>query len=62
MRHSGVRRLHTAMPALQKDSYGGLADEDRIFTNLYGEEDWGLSAAEKRVSLRRRGPVSAAAP
>ena len=25
-----------------------LADKDRIFTNLYGFQDWGLEAAEKR--------------
>src|SRR5437764_11158492 len=25
-----------------------LADKDRIFTNLYGFEDWGLDAARKR--------------
>ena len=25
-----------------------LADKDRIFTNLYGFQDWGLEAAKKR--------------
>ena len=25
-----------------------LADKDRIFTNLYGFQDWGLKAAQKR--------------
>ncbi len=25
-----------------------LADKDRIFTNLYGQQDWGLEAARKR--------------
>ena len=25
-----------------------LADKDRIFTNLYGYQDWGLKAAEQR--------------
>ena len=25
-----------------------LADKDRIFTNLYGFEDWGLRGAMKR--------------
>lgn len=29
-------------------SYGGLRDEDRIFTNLYGDRDWGLDGALKR--------------
>lgn len=31
-----------------KESYGGLKDQDRIFTNLYGEQDWRLKAAMKR--------------
>ena len=29
--------------------HGGLADEDRIFTNLYGERDFRLKDAMKRV-------------
>ena len=28
--------------------YGGLKDADRIFTNLYGEQDWRLKDALKR--------------
>lgn len=28
--------------------YGGLQDQDRIFTNLYGEQDWRLKDAMKR--------------
>jgi len=28
--------------------HGGLADTDRIFTNLYGEQDWRLKDALKR--------------
>ncbi|KAJ1460893.1 hypothetical protein M885DRAFT_612071 [Pelagophyceae sp. CCMP2097] len=28
--------------------YGGLTDQDRIFTNLYGEQDWRLMDALKR--------------
>ena len=28
--------------------YGGLKDQDRIFTNLYGEQDWRLKSAMKR--------------
>ena len=28
--------------------YGGLSDQDRIFSNLYGEQDWRLSSALKR--------------
>lgn len=33
-------------------SYGGMKDEDRIFTNLYGRHDWRLKGALSRV---RRG-------
>eukprot|EP00210_Caulerpa_lentillifera_P009010 g8600.t1 len=32
----------------QKTSFGGLKDEDRIFTNLYGRHDPFLKGAEKR--------------
>lgn len=28
--------------------YGGLKDQDRIFTNLYGEMDWRVGDAMKR--------------
>jgi len=39
----------TAPPAsTEKKSFGGLKDRDRIFTNLYGELDWGLDGALKR--------------
>ena len=31
--------------------YGGLADEDRIFVNIYGDEDVGLQGALARVSI-----------
>jgi NADH dehydrogenase (ubiquinone) flavoprotein 1 len=30
-------------------TYGGLKDEDRIFTNLYGEQPWHIKDAMKRV-------------
>ena len=33
--------------------YGGLKDQDRIFTNLYGEQDWRLKDAEKRGDWHR---------
>jgi len=29
-------------------NYGGLTDDDRIFTNLYGEQDWRIKDATKR--------------
>lgn len=31
-----------------KTKFGPLADEDRIFTNLYGRHDWRLKGALKR--------------
>jgi hypothetical protein len=36
-----------------KESYGGLKDQDRIFTNLYGEGDWRLKAAQARGDWHR---------
>ncbi|KAM3568447.1 hypothetical protein VYU27_009430, partial [Nannochloropsis oceanica] len=36
-----------AAPALTK-VYGGLKDQDRIFTNLYGEYDWRIDGAIQR--------------
>ena len=36
-------------------SYGGLKDEDRIFTNLYGRHDWRLKGAQARVGRGARG-------
>ncbi|XP_076005979.1 NADH dehydrogenase [ubiquinone] flavoprotein 1, mitochondrial [Genypterus blacodes] len=38
----------TAQDAPKKTSFGPLADEDRIFTNLYGRHDWRLNGALKR--------------
>lgn len=36
-------------PAPQtRTTFGGLADQDRIFTNLYGRHDWRLKGAMKR--------------
>jgi len=35
-------------PAPSQRVYGGLKDSDRIFTNLYGEHDFGLEGAKKR--------------
>lgn len=45
-----ARSLHVTTVVTQDKVYGGLADEDRIYTNLYGEQDFNLPAAEKRVS------------
>ena len=33
--------------------YGGLKDQDRIFTNLYGDQDWRLKDALKRGDWHR---------
>ncbi|XP_023166306.1 NADH dehydrogenase [ubiquinone] flavoprotein 1, mitochondrial [Drosophila hydei] len=35
-------------PPQTKTKFGPLADEDRIFTNLYGRHDWRLKGAQKR--------------
>lgn len=46
-----VKRFNAGGPAQQKPQkthYGGLADKDRIFTNLYGERDWHIAGALKR--------------
>lgn len=51
---SGVRvlsrALSTSSSSVDEKSrvYGGLRDADRIFTNLYGEQDWRLPDAKKR--------------
>ena len=37
-------------PKQTKTKFGGLKDEDRIFTNLYGRHDWKLKGAMARVS------------
>eukprot|EP00001_Collodictyon_triciliatum_P037422 06744_4 len=36
-----------------KKSYGGLKDEDRIFTNLYGQRDYGIKGAMLRGDWHR---------
>eukprot|EP01083_Nonionella_stella_P100365 282970_1 len=46
------RRVFSTEPAMTQ-IYGGLKDQDRIFTNIYGEEDWRLKAAEKRGDWHR---------
>lgn len=33
----------------EKTTFGGLKDKDRIFTNLYGDFDWGIKGALQRV-------------
>ena len=36
-----------------------IADKDRIFTNLYGAQDWGLKAARKRGDWDKTGEIIA---
>ena len=31
-----------------KTKFGPLADQDRIFTNIYGRHDWGIKGAMAR--------------
>ena len=45
---TGAASLSTEASAPRR--HGGLRDEDRIFTNLYGEHDVGIQGAEARVS------------
>ena len=42
-----------AAPAAPARAYGGLKDQDRIFTNLYGDQDWRLKDARKRGDWHR---------
>ena len=42
----------TAEPAMTR-VYGGLKDQDRIFTNLYGEQTWRVDGALKRGDWHR---------
>ncbi len=42
--------------------YGGLKDEDRIFTNLYGEQDWRLKDALKRGNWHRTKDILCCGP
>ncbi|KRT82004.1 hypothetical protein AMK59_5954, partial [Oryctes borbonicus] len=40
--------FYSAPPPQTKTKFGPLADEDRIFTNLYGRHDWRLKGALQR--------------
>ena len=66
-RHAARRALSAAAPppppaaeAAVDDSapamtqvYGGLKDQDRIFSNIYGDQDWRIKDAEKRGDWHR---------
>jgi len=43
-----VRYQSAAPPKQTKTKFGGLTDQDRIFTNLYGRHDWKLKGALAR--------------
>lgn len=43
-----VARMLAATYTTATRTYGGLKDEDRIFTNLYGRHDWKLKGAQAR--------------
>ena len=47
MRFSSVPQTHVGV-------YGGLKDQDRIFTNIYGEHDSSIDGALKRVGSGKR--------
>ena len=43
-----VQVRHQSAEAPAKTKYGPLADQDRIFTNIYGRHDWRLKGAMAR--------------
>ena len=55
------RGLATEEPALTR-VYGGLNDADRIFSNIYGEQDWRLKDAEKRGDWYRTKDILSMGP
>lgn len=51
LRHGQIRSNSaqiSAPPPQTRTSFGGLPDQDRIFTNLYGRHDWRLKGAMAR--------------
>jgi len=42
--------------------YGGLKDQDRIFTNIYGDQDWRLKDAQKRGDWHRTKDILCLGP
>jgi len=46
-----LARLNSTAPHTRV--YGGLKDQDRIFTNIYGEHDVGIKGAQKRGDWHR---------
>eukprot|EP00949_MAST-11_sp_MAST-11-sp1_P002022 g2022.t1 len=55
------RGMATEEPALTR-VYGGLNDGDRIFSNIYGEQDWRLKDAEKRGDWYRTKDILSMGP
>jgi len=60
---SGTRSLSdvASAPVLGR-VYGGLKDQDRIFQNLYGEQDWRLKDAMKRGQWHRTKDILGVGP
>jgi NADH dehydrogenase (ubiquinone) flavoprotein 1 len=61
-----TRRLFSATSTSSSDAsakpirhYGGLKDQDRIFTNLYCDGDWGVEGALKRGDWNRTKDILA---
>lgn len=48
LRHFSTAAAANAAPQTHTRVYGGLKDQDRIFTNIYGEHDVGINGAMKR--------------
>jgi hypothetical protein len=55
LRNVVSKREFSSTAALgEKTTFGGLKDQDRIFTNLYGDFDWGIKGAVQRVCILYR--------
>ena len=48
---SSFLRFFASAPPPPKKTFGGLKDQDRIFTNLYGDNDPYIDGALKRVII-----------
>ena len=49
---TSVKSFNAEEPALTR-VYGGLQDQDRIFSNIYGEQSWRIDDAVKRGDWHR---------
>ena len=48
IRHQSAAPAPGVPPKQTRTTFGGLKDQDRIFTNLYGRYDWKLKGAMQR--------------